>query len=193
MSGDGCFNIARNKVLGCKVDGHGPIRGIAEPLHPDAELVHDAILTMPWIQAGLLIRFGKTGLAPELPPDPRWRPIIESYDGRHRTNIVKRFDLQSRRAFSAGLVRGDDRLPTDAGLIFSPKPNQKGAAAVDVSAVAAAWPAAMWAAAVRRSATAVGRPHRNVRRPATMRATSHPAASYRAVGHAATMRATAVE
>jgi len=51
----------------------------------------------------------------------------------------------------------------------------------------------MWAAAVRRSATAVGRPHRNVRRPATMGATSHPAASYRAVGHAATMRATAVE
>jgi hypothetical protein len=97
-SADGCVQIGRNAELGCTVDGGSPIRGIAQPLHPDAELVHDVVLAMPWHQAGMLIVFGRTGNAPQPPPAPRYRPVTEFLDGRFRTKITRRWDPECRCA-----------------------------------------------------------------------------------------------
>src|SRR5215469_15078414 len=67
ISRDGCAAIERNAILGANVDGSGPIRGIPQPLHPDAETVHEVVLRLPWEQAGLLISFAKRDTEPEIP------------------------------------------------------------------------------------------------------------------------------
>jgi hypothetical protein len=95
-SGDGCLRIQKQGIIGRKIDGGPPIRGIPEALHVDAETTHEIIIAMPWLRAALLIRFGKTGLAPEPPPPPKFKatPI---YDGRRwKAMVRKRYDRALR-------------------------------------------------------------------------------------------------
>jgi hypothetical protein len=94
ISGDGCVAIERNANLGCAIDGGGPLRGLPQPLHEDAETVHDAVLSMPWGHAGQLIAYGRGGLAPEPPTEPKLVRVIEHDGRRYRTKIASRYDLR---------------------------------------------------------------------------------------------------
>lgn len=53
-SRDGCVAIEKFGKLGI-IPGGGATRGVAQPLHEDAEAVHDVVLQLPWVQAGMLI------------------------------------------------------------------------------------------------------------------------------------------
>ena len=63
VSGDGCYQIARRAEMGTRVDGGGMGNG---EIHPDAEVVYGIVkkLGHPW--SGILERFGKTGMIPDL-------------------------------------------------------------------------------------------------------------------------------
>jgi hypothetical protein len=93
ISGDGCVAIERNATLGCPIDGGGPLRGLAQPLHDDAERVHNIVLSLPWHYAGQLIAYGRGGDAPVLPGEPKLVKVVE-FDGRRwRVKTVGRHDL----------------------------------------------------------------------------------------------------
>jgi hypothetical protein len=110
-SGDGCVAIYEGGILGRKIDGGLPPRGIAQPLHPDAETVHDAVLEMPWHQAALLINFGRTGLAPEPVPPVRFYRIPERVGGR-KVRIRSQYDvdLKCRRRWSCVQPYPDEQV-----------------------------------------------------------------------------------
>jgi hypothetical protein len=92
---DGTAWVARHAAIGCKIDG-GRIPGIADPLHPDAEVVHDLVLGLGWARAGLLVHYGKTGEAPQLPGAARLRPVEEWSRGRWRLKITRAYDRDLR-------------------------------------------------------------------------------------------------
>lgn len=64
-SADGCATIARNAAVGCTIDGGGPIRGIPPAVHPDAELVADAIHRLRPAARRLVLHHGRTGERPD--------------------------------------------------------------------------------------------------------------------------------
>jgi hypothetical protein len=121
-------------------------------------------------------------LGPELIPDRTLQAVRKQiHQGASASGPARRALqlLSVRHPPVCGAWRGSADLRNSN---IRPEQSQKGAVAVDVSTVMAAWPAAMWATAVGPTATAVGCAHRNVRCPAAVRATSH-----RAAGGAATM------
>ncbi|MCZ6609557.1 MAG: HNH endonuclease signature motif containing protein [Alphaproteobacteria bacterium] len=74
--GDRCTRVKRAGVLGCKVDGGGFGRG---DLHPDAEVVHDAVMRLVRDDRGpglLVLQFGFVDLRPDWREGarPRWEP-----------------------------------------------------------------------------------------------------------------------
>lgn len=78
ISGDGVYQVHRNQELGVRVDCIGfPTADI----HPDAEMVHELIKTktFTYLERGLLIDFGKTGLMPDWLPGakPEIRPAYK--------------------------------------------------------------------------------------------------------------------
>lgn len=96
-SGDGCIAVERNGQLGCPIDGGGPIRGIPQPLHPDAETIHEIVLTLPWDQSALLIQYGRAGIAPELPGSPKLvKVLVEAGDNRYRVKIKNQYDFWAK-------------------------------------------------------------------------------------------------
>lgn len=96
ISGDGVVVVGRNAALGCVIDGSGPISGIAQPLHPDAELLHEAVLSLEWVTALALMLYGRNGNLPDLPSAPRLCAVIEWDGRRYKPKIVNRYDLQDK-------------------------------------------------------------------------------------------------
>lgn len=92
---DGSLSVARHAALGTAIDG-GRGATVMQDCHPDAEALHDLVLARPWHQAGLIVQFGRTGLAPEIPVgEPRPRPLLE-FDGRRFVpRIVSRYNFQA--------------------------------------------------------------------------------------------------
>jgi hypothetical protein len=82
-SQDGCVAVARNAELGCAVDGGRGRAILAEDVHPDAEALHDVVLALPWLHGHQVVRYGRTGVVPDIPDgaDYRYRPVPE-WDGR---------------------------------------------------------------------------------------------------------------
>lgn len=74
ISGDGCASVARNEELGVRVDSFGRDRG---DLHPDAELVHELVLSYPAFLRGLIIGHAKAGTRPNpmVGIKPRMEPV----------------------------------------------------------------------------------------------------------------------
>lgn len=64
VSGDGCYQVEQNALLGACVDyfGHGTAK-----LHPDAEMTHDLIRSksVKPVHKGILLEYGKTGREPD--------------------------------------------------------------------------------------------------------------------------------
>jgi len=120
VSGDGCIAVERNGMVGCAIDGGGPIRGLPQPLHEDAEIVHDVVLGMPWAQSGILVAYGRSAMAPELPDAPKLVRVPEfvgsSRRNAWRTKITRRYDFQVRCTISfCPVVRTvDDRDAAEA-------------------------------------------------------------------------------
>lgn len=96
VSGDGCVAIEQNALVGCQIDGGGPVRGIPQPLHEDAETVHEIVLSMPWATSGQLVNYGRTGIAPELPSEPKLVRVVE-FNGKRR-----KVKIRSHRDFILG-------------------------------------------------------------------------------------------
>jgi hypothetical protein len=95
VSGDGCIAVERNSQVGCPIDGGGPVRGIAQPLHQDAETVHEIVLSLPFEASGQLINYGRTGEAPEPPPAPHFRQVLD-FDRRWKVKVVSRYDFDTK-------------------------------------------------------------------------------------------------
>jgi hypothetical protein len=83
--------------LGIRITG-GPIRGVAAPLHPDAELAHDVVMGLPWSMTGLLVLYSRTGEFPESPPAPRYWRVVHFVGGSYRLKVVseRRLDCVRR-------------------------------------------------------------------------------------------------
>lgn len=93
ISGDGCYIVKRNAELGTEIDCSGYA---AAHIHPDAELVHDTIMSkaLSYDQKGMMISYGKTGIHPDpllgVRPSirgrfrPNGKPIIVYEDARKR-------------------------------------------------------------------------------------------------------------
>ena len=97
VSGDGCIAVERNSQLGCAIDGGGPIRGVPQPLHADAEAIHEAVLALPWAQSGILVAYGRTGTAPELPKEPR---LVRVPGDRRRVKVTSRYNFFAKTTVS---------------------------------------------------------------------------------------------
>ena len=104
VSGDGCIAVERNSQLGCAIDGGGPIRGVPQPLHADAEAIHEAVLALPWAQSGILVAYGRSGTAPELSRDPRLVRVPEFVGrpgrDRWRAKVTSRHDFFAKTTVS---------------------------------------------------------------------------------------------
>jgi len=91
-SGDGCLTIERNMILGHKIEP-GVIRGLTPDIHPDAETIHDIVLSMPWIQAALLTAFGRFGEKPQPAPEPKFYRVKAAGSVR-KIKVNKTWDVE---------------------------------------------------------------------------------------------------
>lgn len=120
VSGDGCVAIEQNALVGCQIDGGGPVRGIPQPLHEDAEAVHETVLSMPWAESGQLINYGRTGISPELPGKPRLVRVVE-FDGKRRKVKIRSghdFPLKCEIKWCPVVVDVDQRSAEYAKAVF---------------------------------------------------------------------------
>lgn len=76
-SADGIAHLLRIKALGCRVDGGRGSGGADFDCHPDAETIHDAVLSLGDINARLVVEFGYTGMHPQ-PSTPKAQPCPAS-------------------------------------------------------------------------------------------------------------------
>ncbi len=78
-SADGVAKIAEIGTLGCRVDGGGA--GMALAIHPDAEAVHDAVISLPSkVQRGVIIKCAKMGIRPNCADNARFHmePVFKT-------------------------------------------------------------------------------------------------------------------
>lgn len=95
ISGDGCFQIAQNKMLGATIH-NSCFAGLK--IHPDSEVVHQFIETLPAVEKGLVKDYGRTELIPDWMPDavpvlepdirPNGKPRIIYDDSRNASMMV---------------------------------------------------------------------------------------------------------
>lgn len=78
ISGDGCAAIAQRGELGTDVDGGGPIRGLPARLHPDAELVLEALERLPSSERRVILDHARHGDRPE------WLPLVSPLVAKRR-------------------------------------------------------------------------------------------------------------
>lgn len=71
-STDGVATMQRIGLLGTRVDGGG---ASASHLHPDAEIVHEAVMALDRPVAMMVIRYAKSASRPEPSPPPRPYPV----------------------------------------------------------------------------------------------------------------------
>lgn len=86
--------VVRQGLLGCRIDGGLGVVTCADDLHPDAEAVHDAVLSLPSLACGLVIMHAKAGTRPDwmegvvqrLRPVrmPSGKPLVEYWDRERR-------------------------------------------------------------------------------------------------------------
>ncbi|CBS88701.1 hypothetical protein [Azospirillum lipoferum] len=111
VSGDGVAELLRRHETGDRVDGGGPVRGIAVTVHPDAEAVANAVGWLdPWQRR--LVRFhGRSGTRPD------WLPLVpplvavkrpSEARGRYRHVTAERWEFVPTRSELAKryLLRG---------------------------------------------------------------------------------------
>lgn len=123
VSGDGVAALLRRNETGDRVDGGGPVRGIAVKVHPDAEAVANALGWLdPW-QRRLVQAHGRAGTRPDwLPLNPpmvavkrpseargRYRHVLaERWEGvPTRSELARRYLLGGQSLFDA---RGQRRI-----------------------------------------------------------------------------------
>ncbi len=72
--------VERQGLLGVRVDCAGAAAVTGPGAHPDAEAVHEAVCRLKPLWIGLLIDYGKSGVAPDWMPGatPRPEPILRS-------------------------------------------------------------------------------------------------------------------
>lgn len=70
ISGDGCAVIANRNEVGAVIDGGGAIRGVPPRVHPDAELVADAVERLPGHQRRLVLSHARHADRPD------WLPLV---------------------------------------------------------------------------------------------------------------------
>lgn len=70
ISSDGCAVIANRNEVGAVIDGGGAIRGVPPRVHPDAELVADAVERLPADQRRLVLHHARHADRPE------WLPLV---------------------------------------------------------------------------------------------------------------------
>ncbi len=86
-SSDGCFVIARDGELGCRIDACGMLP--SGQLHPDAEKIHDVIMSLPKQHIYILINYAKMGSSPDILKGvvSKFKPLIHE-KGRHKGKPV---------------------------------------------------------------------------------------------------------
>lgn len=87
----GCAQMEAIGHVGCRIDGGGWQR---PSLHPDAEVIHDAVVVLSqanWMGAALLRRYGRLGGTPDWCGDIRqeFEPVFEA---NSRRPVQDRFD-----------------------------------------------------------------------------------------------------
>lgn len=95
-SADGVATMMRQGVLGCRVDGGGPV--VAPDVHPDAEAVFDAVGQLGRVARGLVAQHARAGSRPDWLPGAavEWQPVRGS-DGAMRLIM----DRNGRRVVGA--------------------------------------------------------------------------------------------
>lgn len=93
--------------IGTRIDGGGPVRGVPVTVHPDAELVLDAIQAIPnGRQRGLVLEYARLGDRPDWSNGTQTLaplPVPESQRGRTRHAV--RAEWENLPAHSAALRR----------------------------------------------------------------------------------------
>lgn len=98
--------------VGCAVDCSGSVMYDAGHLHPDADLAHAVVRTLPGRQIGLVIMHAKGGTRPDWMPGAQPRPIMVK---RHNGKPVMVYADKERRNPAWCLLDYD---PTPAHLAF---------------------------------------------------------------------------
>lgn len=75
VSSDGCHRVGVIARLGARIDGGGAFRGVVT-CHPDAERLHNVVLSLPPSAARHVIAVARTGIRPEpCTAQPVLRPV----------------------------------------------------------------------------------------------------------------------
>jgi hypothetical protein len=120
---DGLAAVGRIAELGCMIDNDRPPRGgvYAAAVHPDAELLHDAVLSLPVLMASEIVRFGRGGEIPDYPGPPKLVPVTE-HNGRKL--VVKQssrydFELRCKLSWCPVVIINDDIAVAQAFSAYS--------------------------------------------------------------------------
>lgn len=86
---DSVAAVAARATLGCRVQNGGPFGYTPYDLHPDAEMVHEAVKGLSVEQSGLVIELAKSGTRPDWVRDarPRTVPILRA-NGKPKMEYV---------------------------------------------------------------------------------------------------------
>lgn len=118
--------LRRRETGGCRVDGGGPMRGVQPRVHPDAEAIVDAILSIrDRRQRGLVFEYAQLGDRPDWSNGAQALvpvPVPESRRGAVRHVIAAEWETQPLRSeFCAICTPVDTASSTPmAGTVFRP-------------------------------------------------------------------------
>jgi hypothetical protein len=136
-SADGCALAAELHELdaGGAIDGGGPIRGVPPAVHPDAEALHEMVLSLPREDGRLIVRYGQTGEPPDwVPGGARLRQVPNTGPGRTRYRVDYRWELVAyaalqdlRRRYGVVDARGRAKFPAaERGFTYRARPGGGG-------------------------------------------------------------------
>ncbi len=126
-SSDGAAAILARSKLGAAIDCSGSNRFARNEVHPDAEALHDAVLSLGAIDARLVVEFGHTGRFPEpTAAIARPRPFIQAIESGGGGTTARQRERPARaHANGSALAVGQIESWAVEGEAPAPRPRDR--------------------------------------------------------------------